>query len=923
MKTPITQLVITPNLVQQIAAALKVNISGMNVEEFQTGMIQELGNMLTYTIEALDHKKLVKAFQLAHNNISVQQNFYTSPKDEIGHPLKGTQGTQFDTTGLVEEIIKEELEGALSERKKQFDFNTFNTLSSLGPQEQLTWLIGNAKMVGKGSGRATFILDSSKVLKFALNKQGRLQNTNEINIYQNTDQSGIVPRIYDYDSANQQWLIVELVKPLRGRDEFIDKVGMSPYHFAILSAGEVDLNTILDVKPNALHDEKKLEKNLSRFGSFFKDHKIETGDLASANQWGINTNGNIILLDYGLSESYFDSQPLEEGKKFFDLNKFKKLSDVNDQFLWLHTTGGKVGSGLGRSVFLADSSKVIKFARNDFGVKQNKLEALKSKKDTVGFLPKIIDHAKDYRWLISELVRPVKSEKELSQYTGFSDSYYLAILVEEEDMDFDYFAEEYGDSSIIDKNKAQNIVEKIKKFREQTGINVYDLGSYTQWGVNTNGELVILDYGMGDQEEHSSLVDENVLNERKKHLDMKSFLQLPNSVNARLKWLLANGNKLGKTGSGRATFLIDSSKVLKLAVNNKGVAQNELEEKISNDPDVNSIVTRVFKSAPDHSWIVSQVVRELNSDREFEKETGGSLKDVMNYLNVLNDHPHLRKDPNTPAFILSLEKLIKKYKMQIPDIDMPGHWGKTPDGRIVLLDYGFNEEVFKKHYALGQDRPTLAPDQPTNKVAESFDLFLERKKQIDFKAFKELPDNVDARMNWLKQNAEHAYLGEGSSRMVFLIDTSKVLKIAMNAKGYAQNEEEVLIYTDPKAKPIIAKIFDASEDYGWIVSEIVRPLKSEEEFKNYFGLTSLSLDNVYHHTHFPENYSSNSNEMIKNMLNQANKEIIMTLFEFMKNHELLIGDVARYEHWGKTADGRVVLLDYGFSEHVADEYYNT
>ena len=37
--------------------------------------------------------------------------------------------------------------------------------------------------------------------------------------------------------------------------------------------------------------------------------------------------------------------------------------------------------------------------------------------------------------------------------------------------------------------------------------------------------------------------------------------------------------------------------------------------------------------------------------------------------------------------------------------------------------------------------------------------------------------------------------------------------------------------------------------------------------------------------------------------------------------ELVSTDLAKIGHWGKTADQRVVLLDYGFTDDVRNDYY--
>lgn len=42
--------------------------------------------------------------------------------------------------------------------------------------------------------------------------------------------------------------------------------------------------------------------------------------------------------------------------------------------------------------------------------------------------------------------------------------------------------------------------------------------------------------------------------------------------------------------------------------------------------------------------------------------------------------------------------------------------------------------------------------------------------------------------------------------------------------------------------------------------------------------------------------------------------------ELVNNNDLNTGDLVS-DHFGKTADGRIVLIDYGLTEDVAQEYY--
>lgn len=69
-------------------------------------------------------------------------------------------------------------------------------------------------------------------------------------------------------------------------------------------------------------------------------------------------------------------------------------------------------------------------------------------------------------------------------------------------------------------------------------------------------------------------------------------------------------------------------------------------------------------------------------------------------------------------------------------------------------------------------------------------------------------------------------LGKGSSRIVFALSGDKVLKIAKNEKGFAQNNAELELFTSPDTKPVVARIYDAAQDNSWLISEIVKPFSN-------------------------------------------------------------------------------------------------
>src|SRR5690606_29938494 len=50
--------------------------------------------------------------------------------------------------------------------------------------------------------------------------------------------------------------------------------------------------------------------------------------------------------------------------------------------------------------------------------------------------------------------------------------------------------------------------------------------------------------------------------------------------------------------------------------------------------------------------------------------------------------------------------------------------------------------------------------------------------------------------------------------------------------------------------------------------------------------------------------------------------MVEALIELIQDKNAMSADMGRIEHWGKTASGKVVLLDYGYSREVARQHYN-
>jgi len=176
--------------------------------------------------------------------------------------------------------------------------------------------------------------------------------------------------------------------------------------------------------------------------------------------------------------------------------------------------------------------------------------------------------------------------------------------------------------------------------------------------------------------------------------------------------------------------------------------------------------------------------------------------------------------------------------------------------------------------------------------------------KFDIRKFKSLKDikEMNAYANSFLQK-----LGQGSSRAAYIFSSSKVLKIAINKKGIAQNKTEMDVFTNPKTKPMISKVVDYEPEYTWLLADSVREFKSERDFEIAAG---ISFDDFIYDV-----------KDVKAGRLETDNPLVMNTVNTMNSTDLLIGDIAIVEHWGKSADGRVVLLDYGFTKEVWEKYY--
>jgi hypothetical protein len=188
-----------------------------------------------------------------------------------------------------------------------------------------------------------------------------------------------------------------------------------------------------------------------------------------------------------------------------------------------------------------------------------------------------------------------------------------------------------------------------------------------------------------------------------------------NSINSyakRVEYVASHLKKVG-AGSSRIVYKVDNEKVLKLAKNKKGVAQNEVESDWGIQQ-YNSIVAKVFETSEDGRFIEMELAYKATK-KMFTALVGVSLTELSTYLSYYNYYltrePSWAKDYHEDKkeimqeneFVSELVDLCVNYDYNMPgDFDRISSYGlvkRNGEPTIVLIDYGFNRTVCKNHYS--------------------------------------------------------------------------------------------------------------------------------------------------------------------------------------------------------------------------------
>lgn len=169
-------------------------------------------------------------------------------------------------------------------------------------------------------------------------------------------------------------------------------------------------------------------------------------------------------------------------------------------------------------------------------------------------------------------------------------------------------------------------------------------------------------------------------------------------------------------------------------------------------------------------------------------------------------------------------------------------------------------------------------------------------------------------------------ISSGSSRVVYKIDDTKVLKLAKNKKGLAQNEVEIDFSKDYMWDGLVAEIFNYDENNLWTEMELARKVNQ----KIFQEVTGLNFDEYCDNLRYYDSQQGNRKSMYKPTKPESYDDMWENdygsgMLNLIGSYDLPVGDLCRLSTYGvvsRNGQNDIVMIDYGLTKDVYNSYYN-
>ena len=195
-----------------------------------------------------------------------------------------------------------------------------------------------------------------------------------------------------------------------------------------------------------------------------------------------------------------------------------------------------------------------------------------------------------------------------------------------------------------------------------------------------------------------------------------------NTFKARIEYAEKNMKRLS-SGSSRMVFETSDGYVVKLAKNEKGLAQNGVES----SPGLRSkYVNGALRSCPNDSWILTEKADDLTLE-EFEKLTGLKFDDFGKAISYGLKHLSSDKNKKKPdnfdeisknEFYKDIYRAGNEFKLLPGDLERISSFKKIKD-RVVLVDAGLTREIYDEFYDKKKKSKKKSSNKSSNKKSKS------------------------------------------------------------------------------------------------------------------------------------------------------------------------------------------------------------
>lgn len=173
------------------------------------------------------------------------------------------------------------------------------------------------------------------------------------------------------------------------------------------------------------------------------------------------------------------------------------------------------------------------------------------------------------------------------------------------------------------------------------------------------------------------------------------------------------------SGTSRYVFKLNSDCVLKLAKNNKGLAQNEQEVNTYNEAAITGykeLLAPIIKyDESNYSYIIMKLAKKCTPSL-FYNLTGIKIQDMSNLLlyfkygsNKIYISPELLDIIKNNDFFAIISSYMEDYKVPFGDLSRISSYGVI-DNKIVLVDYGLTEDIYDLHYRMNESVKLIYDD---------------------------------------------------------------------------------------------------------------------------------------------------------------------------------------------------------------------